>query len=104
MRMETIQIKIYYQIVIHGEDVDLYINHPMVNMSTRRHHNHLNNVLNDESDIYMLWYGFSLEQIKWFRESLKLEIRVPFDDQKEMRSFHHLWSSDVHKRVDGFFI
>ena len=45
-----------------------------------------------------------LEQIKWFRESLKLEIGFRLMTKKEMRSFHHLWSSDRYKRVDGFFI
>lgn len=62
-----------------------------------RHHNHLNNVLNDESDIYMLWYGFSPRTNKMVQRKSQIRDRVPFDDQKEMRSFHHLWSSDAIK-------
>tara|TARA_A100000164_G_scaffold358115_1_gene369448 strand:- start:779 stop:1675 length:897 start_codon:yes stop_codon:yes gene_type:complete len=59
--------------------------------------NNLINILNDETNIYMLWYGFSPRTTEMVQRKVQIRDRVPFEDQKEMRSFHHLWSEDAIK-------
>jgi hypothetical protein len=63
--------------------------------TTGRHGTNLDDIFYNSDDIFMLWYGFGPRTNEIVSRKAAIRDRVPFDDQKEMRSFHHLWTKDA---------